>query len=87
MVFEKFKQLIACHPIAIEHAIPLEKFLYFIKETKKTGVMPEITEQELINIRNYIKNVRPQDFIELRDEVLEEIKVNVVSIPQDNLKV
>ena len=86
MEFGKFKYFITWHPIAIERAVPLEKFLYFIKETKKTGVLPEITKQELINIRNYIKRVRPQDLVELRDEVLEEIKVNVVSIPQENLK-
>jgi hypothetical protein len=86
MEFGKFKYFITWHPIAIERAVPLEKFLYFIKETQKTGVLPEFTKQELINIRNYIKRVRPQDLVELRDKVLEEIKVNAVSIPQDNFK-
>ena len=86
MEFGTFKYFITWHPIAIERAVPLEKFLYFIKETKKTGVLPEITKQELINIRNYIKWVRRQDLVELRDKVLEEIKINAVSIPQDNFK-
>lgn len=86
MVFEKFNQLIACIPIPIGRIISLDKFMYFIKETQKTGVLPEITKQEFINIRNYIINDRGKELVELRDEVLEEIKVNVVFIPQDNLK-
>ncbi len=86
MIFEKFKQLIARNPIPIERIVPLDKFIYFIKETQKTGVLPEITKQEFINIRNYIINDRAKELVELRDEVLEEIKVNVVTIPQENLK-
>lgn len=86
MIFEKFKQLIARNPFPIERIVPLDKFIYFIKETQKTGVLPEITKQEFISIRNYIINDRGKELVELRDEVLEEIKVNVVSIPQENLK-
>jgi hypothetical protein len=86
MIFEKFKQLIARNPFPIERIVPLDKFIYFIKETQKTGVLPEITKQEFISIRNYIINDKGKELVELRDEVLEEIKVNVVSIPQENLK-